>query len=131
MKIAKVVCSARRFLGVQLSSRRALSFDESPKSISSNVQDLSSRTIPFSKEGAKSFYSNAEKITLGKDWAMMAFIAGLLTVAISLYPATKDIIEDASAKSEKIAPKIKDCIVENHVFDFIERDGDFVDRPIQ
>ena len=113
-----------------ISSRRAFSFDESPKSISSNVQHLQSRLIYFSRESAKSFYSSLGEFSRGKKWATIVFITGLAAVAIPLYPATKDIIKDASAKSVKIAPKIKDSIAKTSEFDVAKRDGKFVNRPI-
>ena len=58
---------------------------------------------------------------------MMESIAGILVMA---NPATEDVYEDASTKPEKIAPKIKDSIVETETFNHTKRNGYFVDRPI-
>ena len=108
-----------------MSSRRAFNSD-APKAY------LKSRMALLSKEDAKSSSSNVEKFKRGKEWAMIACFAGLVAVAIPLYPATKDIIEDASAKSVKvkIARKIKDSIAWTGVFDATKRNGTFVNRPI-
>ena len=73
-----------------------------------------------------------EEFTRGKERATIACIAGLIAEAITLYPATRGIIEDASAKSVevKIARKIKDSITETGTFDVSKRNGTFVIRPI-